>query len=61
MASDAEECRANARQRIELAADAKYPKLKKTLLELAAKWTAFAIKLEASNGHQAVPAKRGKN
>ena len=48
MASDPEECRANARQCIRLAGDVKYPELKKTFLELAAKWTAFAINLEAS-------------
>ena len=46
----AEKCRANARQCLELAAGVKFPKIKKTFLELAAKWTALATKLEASNG-----------
>jgi hypothetical protein len=44
----AKQCHANARQCIELAADVEHPKLKRTFLELAEKWTELAIKLESA-------------
>jgi hypothetical protein len=46
MVDDPKECRANARQCIELAAKVKYPELRATFLELARKWTKFAAEME---------------
>jgi len=46
MAGDPKECRANARQCMDLAASVKYPQLRVTFLKLAGKWTKLAIALE---------------
>jgi hypothetical protein len=46
MASDPQECHANALQCMGLAAEVKYPKLRATFLKLANMWTKLAIELE---------------
>jgi hypothetical protein len=46
MPGDPEECRANARQCMDLAAGVKYPELTATFWALANKWTKIATELE---------------
>jgi hypothetical protein len=41
-----EECRANAHQCMDLAAEVKYPELRATFVDLADRWTKLAIELE---------------
>jgi hypothetical protein len=52
------QCYANARQCIELAADVKYPKLRRTFLTLAEKWTELALSLEDAGKRPRRPATR---
>jgi hypothetical protein len=62
MPADPIECRANARQCMELAAGIGYPELSDTFRELAGRWTKLAAALEqAARRKRPAPRKSKKN